>query len=72
VTEQQQKLALAALERHLADVKKAYHQGQRGYTYDDMAAAAERVLRMRIAIEKASGRAVKTKLTRRAIADLLR
>ncbi len=43
-----------------------------GVSYDDMAAAAKRLLDMRAAYERASGRPVRTKATPAAIASLLR
>src|SRR5688500_1321046 len=63
---------LPVLERHLADTKRAYHNGMPGVTYEDMARAAERLLRVRQMYEEATGRPVRTQITKQAIASLLR
>jgi hypothetical protein len=57
---------------HMRQTRAAYQRGVPGVTYDDMRAAAERVLRMRVSVERASGRQVTTKVTTAAIAHLLR
>lgn len=63
---------LDVLMKHLRDMKAAYYRGTPGVTYDDMVAAAERVLRMRAAYERASGRPVRTVVSKAAVANLLR
>lgn len=66
------KLLLPILETHLRQWKAAYYANTPGVTYDDMAAAARRLLEMRVAYERASGRTVKTKVTQATIASLIR
>lgn len=63
---------LDALERHMKDTRRAYMAGVAGVEYVDMASAAERVLRMRAAYERAAGRRATTRVTKGAIATLLR
>lgn len=63
---------LPILEAHLRQWKAAYYANTPGVTYDDMAAAARRLLEMRAAYERASGRPVKTRVTAKNIAALLR
>lgn len=71
-TDHTTRLVLDTLDRHLRQTKAAYYAGMPGVTYDDMAAAAERLLRMRRAYEQASGRPVTTKVTKAAVSTLLR
>lgn len=66
------KLLLTTLENQVRQTKAAYYRNTPGITYDDMAAAARRLLEMRAAYEKASGRRVASKPTKKAIATLLR
>lgn len=66
------KLLLGTLENQVRQTRAAYYQSMPGVTYDDMAASARRLLTMRAAYEKASGRPVKTKVTKKAVANLLR
>ncbi len=57
---------------HLRETRAAYYAGMPGVTHEDMAAAARRVLEVRQMLERASGRLVTTKVTKEAIAALLR
>lgn len=57
---------------HLRQTKAAYNAGTRGVTYEDMKAAATRVLEMRRSIEQSTGRQTKTSVSRSAIAALMR
>lgn len=66
------RLVLSVLERHVKQTKDAYYRGVPGVTYEDMAASARRLLEMRAAYEKASGRRVTSKPTKVAISTLLR
>lgn len=66
------KSLLAILEQQVRDTKRAYNAGTPGVTYDDMAASARRLLEMRACVERATGRPVKTKITKLAIASVLR
>lgn len=66
------KLLLEVLENQVRQTKRAYDDGVAGVTYDDMAASARRLLEMRVAYERASGRKVTTKVSKRSIASLLR
>lgn len=66
------KIILQTLENQVRQTKAAYYSGMNGVTYEDMAAAARRLLRMRISYERASGRKVSTKITKQAVASLLR
>jgi len=66
------KLLLPILESQLREWKSAYYRDMPGVTHADMAGAARRLLEMRAAYERASGRAVKTKITTSAIASLIR
>jgi hypothetical protein len=63
---------LPILEQHLRQWKAAYYRHTPGVTYDDMATAARRLLEMRAAYERATGRPQRVKVTKKAIADLLR
>lgn len=63
---------LTVLEGQLRQWKLAYYAQMPGVTYDDMAAAARRLLEARAAYERATGRPVRTKVTAQAIANLLR
>lgn len=63
---------LDTLKQHLDQTKRAYYAGMPGVTYADMTAAAERLLRMRASYEQATGRPVKTKITKGTIAAMLR
>lgn len=63
---------LAVLEQTLRETKRRYYAGTPGYTYDTMRDDARRLLHMRQVLERASGRPVRTKVTARAVADLLR
>lgn len=66
------KLLLTTLENQVRQTKAAYYAAVPGVTYDDMADAARRLLDMRAAYERASGRKVTSKATKKAIATLLR
>lgn len=66
------KLLLQTLENQVRQTKAAYYSAVPGVTYDDMAAAAQRLIEMRACYERASGRKVTSKVTRKAIATLLR
>ena len=66
------KLLLQTLENQVRQTKAAYYSAVPGVTYDDMAAAARRLLEMRASYERASGRKVTSKVTSKAIATLLR
>jgi hypothetical protein len=66
------KLLHSTLERQAKQTKAAYYAGIPGVTYEDMSAAARRLLEMRVAIEKATGRPVRTKVTKASVATLLR
>lgn len=66
------KLLLQTLESQVRQTKAAYYRGVPGVTYDDMAAAARRLLEMRACYERASGRKVTSKATNKAVATLLR
>jgi hypothetical protein len=58
--------------RHLRDIRSAHYAGVPAVTYDDMASAARRVLEVRRLLERATGRTVTTKVTKAAVATLLR
>lgn len=66
------KAVLTTLENHVRQTRHAYTTGVPGVTYEDMAAAARRLLEMRAAFERASGRKVTSKPTKAQIAALLR
>lgn len=66
------RLLLTTLENQVRQTKAAYYRNTPGVTYDDMAAAARRLIEMRAAYEKASGRKVTSRATKKAIATLLR
>jgi hypothetical protein len=72
MTPDQMKSVLHVLTDGMRRTRAEYRKGTPGVTYDDMKAAAIRVLEMRISIERASGRPVRTKVTKGAIASLLR
>ena len=57
--------------RHLRETRAACYAGMPGVTHDDMA-AARRVLEMRRMLERTTGRAVMTTVSKEAIATLLR
>lgn len=57
---------------HLRQIRAAYYDGMSGVEYADLAKAARRVLEVRVQIEQASGRRVTTRVSREAIATLLR
>ncbi len=63
---------LDTLERHVKETKAAYYRNTPGVTYDDMAAAARRLLKMRASVERATGRPVTSTPTKAAIAAILR
>lgn len=63
---------ITILEGQLRQTRAAYYKNTPGITYDDMSASAKRVLEMRAAIERSTGRPVKTKVSKRAIAQLIR
>ena len=64
---------LDTLAAQLQRTKQAYYANMRGITYDDMSAAAARLLRMRAVVEKMTGRPVKSDPTsKKQIAALLR
>lgn len=63
---------LDTLERHVKETKAAYYRGVPGVTYEDMAAAARRLIEMRAVVERSTGRKVTSKPTKLAIASLLR
>ena len=56
--------------RHLREIKADYYAGMPGVTHDDMA-AARRVLEVRRMLERTTGRAVTTTVSKEAIATLL-
>ena len=58
--------------RHLRDIRSAQYLSVPAVTYDDMAAAARRELEVRWLLERATGRTVTTKVTKAAVATLLR
>jgi len=66
------KLLLQTLENQVRQTKAAYYASVPGVTYEDMAAAARRLLDMRACYERSSGRRVTSKATPKAIATLLR
>lgn len=66
------KLLLTTLESQVRQTKAAYYSAVPGVTYDDMAAAARRLLEMRAVVERATGRKVTSKPTSLAVATLLR
>lgn len=61
---------LATLLQHVRDTRAAYYRGVPGVTYETMADAAYRYLRMRAIVEGKTGRAAVP--TKGAIAHLLR
>ena len=61
-----------ALMQHLRETRAAYYAGMPGVTHEDMANAARRVLEVRRMLERATGRPVTTKVTKEAVASLLR
>jgi hypothetical protein len=63
---------LEILTRHLKETRQAYYRGVAGVTYEDMRAAAARVLRMRAIYEHQTGRPVTSAPTPKQIAALLR
>jgi len=63
---------LDTLAKHLRETKAAYYANMPGVTYEDMSAAAARLLTMRGICEKASGRKVTSAPTKKQIAILLR
>ena len=63
---------LDTLARHVRETRAAYYRGVPGVTYDDMAAAASRLLTMRGIVEAQSGRKVTSKPTKAQIAHMLR
>ena len=58
--------------QHLRETRAAYYAGMPGVTHEDMASAARRVLEVRRMLERATGRPATTKVTKEAIATLLR
>lgn len=66
------RLLLDTLAKQVRDTKAAYYSNVPGVTYDDMAAAAERLLRMRAMAERMSGRKVTSAPTKKQIAVMLR
>lgn len=60
------------LTEHLRQTKRAYYSGMTGVTYDDMAAAARRLLDARGNYERATGRKVTSKPTQAQVSNLLR
>ena len=66
------KLLLQTLENQVRQTKAAYYSAVPGVTYDDMAAAARRLLEMRASYERASGRKVTSKVTSESIVRLIR
>jgi hypothetical protein len=60
------------LTEHLRQTRKAYYASMPGVTYDDMRAAAVRVLEARANYERASGRKVTSKPTAGQVSTLLR
>lgn len=72
MTTEMMKATLAILEGQVRQMRAAYAKNVPGIEYEDMAAAAKRVLEMRRAVEQATGRPVRTQVTKRAIATMLR
>lgn len=66
------KLILQTLEDQVRETRRAYYANVPGVRYEDMAAAAKRLLTMRAAYERASGRRVTSEPTKEKIAILLR
>jgi hypothetical protein len=64
------KTEICAANDTLLRVKQAFYRSEA--TYDDMAAAAVKVLELRIAAEKQYMGKVRTKITPRAISSLIR
>jgi hypothetical protein len=64
------KTEICAANDNLIRAKQAFYRGEA--TYDDMAAAARRVLDLRIEAERQYMGKVKTKITPRAISSLIR
>jgi hypothetical protein len=63
---------LDTLTAQVRQTRAAYYAGMPGVTYEDMAASAARLLRMRGIIERMQGRPVTSKPTTGQIAHLLR
>jgi hypothetical protein len=72
MTTESMKATIGILEGQVRQMRAAYAKNTPGITYDDMAGAARRLLEMRIAIEKATGRPVRTTVSKKAVANLLR
>lgn len=67
------KEVLDTLTGQLKQTRAAYYANMPGITYEDMAASAARLLRMRAVVEKMTGRPVKSDPTsKKQIAALLR
>lgn len=67
-----QNLTCLVLSNQLRDVRKAYMTGVRGFTYDDMKAAAIRVLEARNLYERMTGRKPVSSPSASQIAAILR
>lgn len=72
MTAPQIKMTLDIFTNGLRETKRMYYKGVPGVTYEDMKAAATRVLEWRGKYEAATGRKVTSKATPKAIATLLR
>ena len=66
------KALIETLEKHAKEMKRAYYAGTPGITYEDMAAAAKRVIEFKAYVEAATGRKVTHHATKAAIANYLR
>lgn len=66
------KTLVRVLDKQLQQTKHAYHTGMPGVTYEDMTAAATRLLQTRAMYERESGRPVRSKVNKQAIANLIR
>lgn len=64
-------LILHTLRQQVIDTRAAYHQGMKGVTYDDMAAAARRYLTMLGVVDRAAGRKPRA-VTSASVAYILR
>lgn len=66
------KFLLDTLAQQVRETRRAYMTGVPGVTYDDMVAAAVRLIEMRACFERVSGRTVTSKPTAAQVATLLR
>lgn len=63
-------MTVSVLRQQMVDIRAAYYRSMPGVTYDDMACAARRYLRMRAILHGKSGRQATP--TKRDVARLLR